>query len=69
MSLKIRNYVLLLLGICIFTETKAQDESKLNKWFKKHQFTVSAGYMIEDFKKQDLLVVSPVYNHSIRFLM
>lgn len=67
MSLKIRNYVFFLFGICVFTETNAQDESKLNKWFKKHQFTVSAGYMRADFKKQDLLVVSPVYNHSIRF--
>lgn len=45
----------------------SQNESSINKWFKSHQFTISAGYFRANFKKQDLLVVSPEYNSSIRF--
>lgn len=44
-----------------------KDTSKLHHWMLKHQFTVSAGYFRAHFKKQDLLVVQPKYNRSLRF--
>ncbi|MFM6983345.1 MAG: hypothetical protein ACKOXF_04370, partial [Chitinophagaceae bacterium] len=50
-----------------FTVCADSSNSKINQWLTKHHFTVNAGYFRATYKKQDLLVVHPGYNRSIRF--
>lgn len=52
---------------CNLNAQNNRDTSKLHKWILKHNFTVSAGYFRANYKKQDLLVVQPNYQRSIRF--
>lgn len=60
---------LILLSFCFssFAASADSSHSKIHQWLTKHHFTVNAGYFRATYKKQDLLVVHPGYDRSIRF--
>lgn len=59
--------LLLCLSMTAFSMMADSSSSKINQWIEKHHLTINAGYFRATYKKQDLLIVHPGYDRSIRF--